>query len=231
MNTVKIENKQELVGFLRAIGTECRFVTVDTETVVENMPQGRNTGRKVASPKTGKPINEKIANPYVGTVKIARRNGFVNADFVTACEKRYAELNGLKPSDVTYTPGEVWYNHCMTGEGKPLCLCEHKKDNNRKYMQFFPIRNLGEPIYVHPTMGRLTPDRVKEMEGWMYADNSPEWKPGIITLAVDSIRTITFRKVRLLNDTASRLAGRLSKWKGVRVSTKAPLPVVAAEPA
>ena len=204
--TVKIENKAELIDFLRTIGTECRFVTVETETPVENMP--------------------KRGNPFWGTVKVARRNGFVNADFVSAVEKRYAELNGLTAADVVYTPGKVWYKHVMTEGGKPLCLCEHQKDPNKKYLQLFPLRNLGETIYLHPTLGKLSKEQVKDMEGRFYKNNSPEWKPRVITLAIDSIRSITFRKVKLLNETASRLAGRLSQWKGVRVSTvKTPIAV------
>lgn len=209
MNTVKIEDKNELIEFLRSIGSECRFVTVETETIVKNMP------------KTG--------NPYWGTVKVAKRNGFVNADFVRAVEKRYAELNGLTPSDVEYTAGTTWYVHCQTENGRPMCLCEHKKDHSKKYLQLFPLRNLGETVYVHPTLGKLSKEQIKDMEGRMYADNSPEWKPGVITLAIDSIRTITFRKVKLLNDTVSRLAGRLAHWKGTRVSTVKPAKVVAAE--
>lgn len=200
MNTVTIENKAELIGFLRGIGTECRFVTLDTETKVENMP------------KTG--------NPYWGTVKVCRRNGFVNASFVQAVQKRYAELHGINPKNVTYTPGEVWYRHCMTGEGKPLCLCEHKKKPEQKYMQIFPLRNLGETIYVHPTLGKLSQAQVKDMESRMYENNSPEWKPAVITLAIDSIRSVTFRQIKLLNDTVSRLADGLARFKGLRVSTR-----------
>lgn len=221
--TVVIENKQELVGFLRTIGTECRFVTVDTETVVD-MPKGRNTGRKIPSPKTGKPINEKEPNPYHGTVKLARRNGFVNADFATAVEKRYAELHGLKPSDVDYTPGTTWYQHCQTADGKPLCLCEHQQDPNRKYMQFFPLRNLGETVYVHPELGKLNAEQIKDMyRNWVPVDTKAEFKPRVITLDMDSIRTVTFRKIRLCNDLATRLAGNLSQWKKTYVSTQPPV--------
>jgi len=204
---ITIEDKAELVGFLRGIGTACRFVTVDTETQVKNMP------------KTG--------NPYWGTVKVCRRNGFINANFVSAVQKRYAKLHGLNPKDVTYTPGEVWYRHCATGEGKPLCLCEHKANPRKKYMQIFPLRNLGETIYVHPTLGKLSRAQVKDMESRMYVSNSPEWKPEVITLAIDSIRSVTFAKVKLTNDTATRLAGGLARFKGLRVSTRQPAAVEA----
>ena len=213
MNTVKIKNKNELIEFLKTIGTETRFITADTETVVE-MNKGRLTGRKVKSPKTGKDINEKEPNPYYGTVKVARRNGFVNANFVKAVEKRYAEMFGLDVKDVEYTPGETHYIHCSTDDGKPLCLCENKKDPNRKYMQFFPLRNLGETVYIHPTLGRLDKNQISDMyKNWVIEKEQEEWKPRVIVLAIDSIRSITFRQVKMLNDTASRIAGRLSKWK------------------
>lgn len=220
--TIRIDNKAELIGFIRSIGNECRFVTVNTETEV-SMPKGKPTGRKVPSPKTGKPINEKTPNPYHGTIKVARRNGFVNANFVTAVEKRFAELSGIPQSDVTYTPGETWYIHCHAEDGSPLCLCEHKTEPERKYMQFFPLRNLGETTYIHPTLGKLTEAQVKDMyANWVPEDENPEWKPRVIVLDMDSIRMITFRKVNMLNDTFSRIAETMSKWKQTKVSTRPP---------
>jgi len=232
---IKIEDRAELIGFLRGIGTECRFVTLDTETVMD-MRKFEDTGRKVLSPKTGKLINEKIPNPYLGTVKVAKRNGLVGVDFVKACERRYAELNGLSVKDVEYTPGDVWYVHCMTQDGKPLALCEGKKPSKRtgkieKYLQYFPLRNLGETAYIHPTIGRLTAEQVKDMYKRFVADDErEEWKPNVITLGIDSIRSITFRKIKLLNETTSRLMGRMTAWKKTRANTARPAPVVAEDP-
>lgn len=229
METIRIENRQELIGFLRTIGTECRFVTADTETVVD-MNKFKLTGRKVVSPKTGNLINEKTPNPYLGTVKIAKRNGFVNANFVRAVIKRYAEMYNLDPKDVEYEAGETHYVHCQTEDGKPLCLCENKKDPNKKYMQFFPLRNFGETIYLHPTLGKLDKNQIADMfQNWVTEREQEEWKPRVIVLAIDSIRSVTFRQIKILNDTASRLAGRLAKWKGTKVSTKSD-PVQAVAP-
>lgn len=225
--TIRIENVQELVGFIRTMGTECRFVTVHTETVMD-MNQSRNTGRKIVSPKSGNLINEKEANPYYGTVKVATRNGFVNCNFVKAVEKRYAELMNIPVSEVEYTPGETHYVHCSTEEGKPLPLCENKKDPTRKYLQFFPLRNLGETTYWLNGK-QLTKDQVNDMyQNWVTEDENPEWKPRVIVLKMDSIRWITFRRVRLLNDTFSRIANTMAKWKRTRVSTK-PSKTVSAE--
>jgi hypothetical protein len=206
--TIKIEDKAELIGFLRGIGTECRFVTLDTETAVRM----RKTG-----------------NPYNGTIKIAKRNGLVGVDFVKACERRYAKLHGLAVKDVEYEAGKVWYVHCQTEDGKPLALCQNKKDNTKKYLQYFPLRNLGTTIYVHPTLGQLTKEQVNDMYArFVPVDDREEWKPDVITLGIDSIRSITFRKIKMLNETVSRLVGRLEAWKNTRVDTR-PAPVVALE--
>lgn len=222
--TIKIEDKAELVGFIRSIGTECRFTTVKTETAVD-MNKFRNTGRKVVSPKSGNLINEKEANPYFGTIKVATRNGFVNANFVKAVEKRYAEIMGVPVVEVEYTPGETHYIHCSTEDGKPLALCENKKDASRKYLQFFPLRNLGETTYWL-NGNRLTNDQVKDMyQNWVAEDENPEWKPRVIILLMDSIRWITFRRVRLLNDTFSRIANTMAKYKQTRISTRRYVPI------
>lgn len=222
--TIKIEDKAELIGFLRSIGTECRFICVTTETEVK-MNMARNTGRKVKSPKTGKLINEKEPNPYYGAIKVARRNGFVNADFVKMVEKRYAAVMGIPVDDVTYTPGGTWYQHCQDENNRPLCLCEHQEDTTRKYLQMFPLRNLGETTYW--LNGRqMTEDKIAKMyRFWITEDENPEWKPRCIVLAIDSIRSITFRKVHLLNETFSRIASTMAHWKATRVSTRRHVPV------
>ena len=226
--TIRITDQSQLADAIIAAGTECMFGVANTETPVE-MRKFNLTGRRIPSPKTGKLINEKALNPYLGTMKVARRNFFVNANFVTACEKRYAELNDLPKESVEYTPGTTHYVHAQTTDGKPLALCHHKEDVNRQYLQVFPLRNLGETIYVHPTMGRLTADQISDMyENWVTEQEREEWKPRVIILKLDSIRSLSLRRVNILNDTVSRLTGRLSRFKGLRVST-APLPVVAIE--
>jgi hypothetical protein len=230
--TIRITDVSQLANAIIAAGVECMFGVADTETPVE-MRKFNLTGRKIPSTARtakGKLINEKVLNPYLGTMKIARRNFFVNANFVTACQKRYAELNGLDPKDIEYTPGETHYIHCQTTDGKPLALCHHKEEPQRQYLQVFPLRNLGETIYVHPTMGRLTAAQVKDIyDNWMTPEEREEWKPRVIILKMDSIRSLSLRRVKILNDTVSRLTGRLARFKGLRVSTAAPLPVVAAE--
>src|ERR1035441_8219616 len=132
--TILIDDPSQLADAIIAAGTECMFGVANTETPVK-MREFNLTGRKVISPKSGKPINEKVPNPYSGTMKIARRNFFINANFATACEKRYADLNGLDKEDVEYTPGETHYVHAQTADGRPLALCHLKTDVTRQYLQ------------------------------------------------------------------------------------------------
>ena len=227
--TIRITDQSQLANAIIAVGVECMFGVADTETPVK-MREYNVTGRKITSPKTGKPINEKVRNPYWGTMKISRRNFFINANFVGACEKRYAELHGLNKKDVEYTPGETHYVHVQTTDGKPLALCHLKTDPQRQYLQIFPLRNLGETIYIHPEMGRLTAAQISDIyDNWVTAEEREEWKPRVIILKMDSIRSLSLRRVKILNDTVSRLTGRLARFKGLKVSTAAPLPVVARE--
>ena len=223
--TIKIEDKSEMIDFLRSIGTECRFITVLTETIVDQN-KTRLTGGHVRSPKTGKIILERQINPYYGAVKVARRNGFVNADFVQMVEKRYATIMGVPVGDVDYTAGGTWYQHCHSEDNKPLCLCEHQKDPSRKYLQMFPLRNLGETTYWLKGQP-MTKDQVNDMyANWVTEDENPEWKPRCIVLAIDSIRCITFRRINLLNETFSRIANTMAKWKQTKVSTRQPRAVM-----
>lgn len=188
-NTVKISHPIELVGFLRSIGTESRFVSLRTETVVKNLRGGKK-------------------NPFSGTVKVCRRNGLVNVNFEKSCERNLTEL-GQDPS--TYQRGEVWYRHEMTEDNKPLPLCVHKTKTEQFYLQYFPYRNLETSYFLNGR--RLTDTEVEQMKSSMYDDNGEEWKPKVITLSVDSIREIKFRKIQMLNHTVSRIQDRINRWK------------------
>jgi len=108
-----------------------------------------------------------------------------------------------------------------------LCLCHHKENVEKKYMQFFPIRNLGETIYLSLALGRLNNEQIKDMyENWVTEQSNKEWKPRVIVLDINSIRSVTFRQIEISNNTVTRLVDRLAQWKGIRVSTA---PVVATE--
>lgn len=208
MNTIVIEDKMEMVGFLRTLGLSTAFISLRTETIVEQR-KFNLTGRKVMSRRTGKPINEKVANPYYGAVKLCRRNGLVNVNFVKAVERRIAEQTGKPLAEVEYKRGQIWYYHATTNDGKPLPLCIHKSDARRFYLQFFPLRNLGQTLYV--LNGKeMSKEQVNDMyANWVTERDENEMKPEVMTLAIDSIRQIKARQITLLNATVSRILDRL----------------------
>ena len=168
MKTISIKNNNELVTFLRVLGTECQFVSLETET-------------KVKMNKTG--------NPFVGTVKVTKRNGLVNVNHEDRVNRRMKEA-GLDPS---YTGGETWYVHETTTDGKVIPLCHSKKDVDAKYLQFFPHRSRGTKYVLN---GReLSSEEVKKMKTFIPEKDWGEFKQPVITLKMDSIRRIKFRKL------------------------------------
>lgn len=187
--TIKIRNPFEMVGFLKGLGTASCFVSMRTETEVKM----RKTG-----------------NPYVGAVKVSRRNGLINVNFRNAVARRCAEMGVHQPE-----PGETWYVHDSTVEGQPLALCYSKHPVKRTgkvepYLQYYPHKTLGRNEYF--LNGRqLSEAEVKEMKTFEYQDNRDERKPTVITLMMDSIRELKVRKVTILNNTISRIVGNIVK--------------------
>lgn len=183
MNTVTFEDKNEMVGFLKTVGTSSSFVSLVTETEVKM----RKTG-----------------NPYVGTVKVVKRTGLINVDFVKSVRRRMAEIQQVAFSETEYTPGKTWYEHLQTAEGKPLPLCVHQKDARRFYLQYYPLRSHGEKYFLN---GReLTAEEVTQMETFITEKEHKPFKPIVITLAIDSIRKMKARNITVLNETIDRLA-------------------------
>lgn len=170
MKTKTIKDNNELVSFLRMLGTECQFVTLVTETEVKM---------------------RKTNNPYVGAVKITRRNGLVNVNHEARVNRRMKEA-GVDPD---YVGGETWYVHETTVEGKSTPLCFSKKNPNQRYLQFFPNRTKGTKYVLN---GReLTTNEVTEMKSFIPEKDWGEFKQPVITLKMDSIRQVKFRKLNL----------------------------------
>ena len=177
-STIQLNNETEMVGYLKSLGTECRFISMLTETEVKM---------------------RKTANPFLANggkvVKVARRNGLVNVNFVGAVERRLAEALGLKPSEVEYEAGTSWYVHVMTDENKPMALCVDKKTGTKHYLQYFPHRNLGTKYFWNGV--EMTPEQITQMKTFEPEQKESEFKPRVITLAMSSIRTLKFRKVEV----------------------------------
>ena len=199
--TIKITDPHTMVDFIRSVGTGCQFVSMKTETEVKM----RKTG-----------------NPFVGAVKVSRRNGLINVNFVESVKRKLTELNGEKTD---YVAGSTWYRHEMTEDGKPLALCVHSKDNQKFYLQYFPNRTLGRNEYF--LNGRkLTAAEVAQMKTFITEKETAEHKPRVITLAMASIRELKARNIKLLNNTADKLAKKMSDFSfTVQPATPATAPV------
>lgn len=178
--TIKISSPLELVGFLRSLGTTSTFISMRTETVVEM---------------------RKTKNPYVGTVKVQKRNGLINVNFVRSVE-RNMEKAGIENPE--YVAGKTWYVHESTEEGKPLPLCIHKKDKNKFYLQYYPHKTIGETTYWLNGK-QLTKEQVSEMQKFVIEDKKDTFKPIVLTFSIDSIRELKARQITILNHTISRL--------------------------
>lgn len=168
VKTITIKDNNELVTFLRILGTECQFVTLETETEVKM----RKTG-----------------NPFVGAVKVTRRNGLVNVNHEARVNRRMAEAG----VEANYEAGETWYLHETTNDGKVTPLCFSKKNPDQKYLQFFPHRTKGTKYVLN---GReLTEEEVTKMKAFIPEKDWGDFKQPVITLKMDSIRAIKFRKL------------------------------------
>lgn len=195
--TVRIKDNNELVGFLRTTGGQSScFISLRTVTPVKM----RKTG-----------------NPFVGAVKVSRRNGLINVDFVSSVERNMKAAGIENPE---YTAGSTWYVHETTEEGKKLALCVHKNDVTKHYLQYFPLKNLSTHYELNGR--RLTAEEVTKMKTFITEDTRNEFKPIVITLAMDSIKEIKLRQVTILTENIERIKSRLTALKNTEVSLTAP---------
>src|ERR1039458_7842653 len=98
----------EVVGFLKANGTKCRFVSLVSETQPRLKP----------------------GCPFKGVLKVSRKRGIINVNFVNSVRRRVAEKIGVEVKEVEYENGEVWYKHLTTVAGKNLPLVVNKKTSH-----------------------------------------------------------------------------------------------------
>lgn len=157
----------EVVGFMKQNGTNCRLVSLVTET----------------QPKL------RLGCPFKGVVKVSRKRGIVNANYNTTVRRRLAKHLGVKLSEVEYNDGEVWYKHLTTADGQMLPLVVNKKvqtpsEATEHYLQYFPTRSSNE--YRLPNGNTVTPEQLKP---W-FANQSekPHFKPTVISIKVANIK-------------------------------------------
>ncbi len=173
-------NEAEMAGFVKANGTDCRFVSMVSQTPVVKIKVG-NPWHVV---KDGKVVGE------CNLFKVSRKIGIINANYNTSVRNRIAEKLDVKLSDVEYVNGNVWYEHLKAGE-KALPLVQHKDETKRKgfYLQYFPQTEKSVNCYK-TAAGEIVPDA--EVKKWAYAESErSEFKPTVIVVALGNIKQLT----------------------------------------
>lgn len=161
---------ESLPEYLRTLGTACRFISMETEVEVDA---------------------RKTNNPFVGATKRSRRNGLVNINYLDGIIRRMKEAGIQEP---TYIPGKIWYIHEHDVNGNALALCQSKKDNTKKYLQYFPFRSYNNTYYHNGI--RLTDKEVEVLKTFINKPASIKpFKRSVITFSMDSILKITFRNI------------------------------------
>lgn len=161
---VSFNSVSAMAEFIRSNGTQCRFVSLLSET----------------EPKLRKDC------PFKGVKKITRTLALVNVDHATACERGIAALLGVDAGSVDYVPGETWYRHEMDANGRSLPLCVHKeKPESGFYLQFFPRRT--ESVYRDSSGNEVSHD---SLAPFFYARKETEWKPQTRVVSLANIREL-----------------------------------------
>jgi len=161
---VTIGSHLEMVGFIKGNGTQCRFVSMVSET----------------EPKL------RAGCPFKGVVKVSRKRGMINANYNTAVRKRIAERLGVEIKDVEYQNGEVWYKHLQTVDGRALPLVVNKKkDNGEFYLQYYPTA--ADNVYIMPNGDTVTKEQI---DPWFYKRDENSFKPCVIAINVSNIKEL-----------------------------------------
>jgi hypothetical protein len=171
---VQVASELEMLGFLKANGTQCRFVGLLTKTPVVKI-------------KVGNPWNAG-KNTESGLYKVSRKGGIINANYNTSVRRRVAEKLGVELKDVEYENGESKYVHLMTDDGKPLPVLVKKSNPNDGvyYLQYFPHKS--KSVYVDEA-GNVVPNAT--VEKWLYAESErPDFKPCVIAPKLANIKEL-----------------------------------------
>ena len=163
---VTISNELEMAGFIKANGTQCRFVSMTSETPVTKI---------------------KVGSPYAGVLKVSQKRGMVNVNYVDSVRRKVSAQFDVPMSAVEYVAGETWYKHVMTDDGKPLPLVEHKEKNDGQYyLQYFPTSSKN--AYQMPDG---TPVSEEALKPYLYKESKRvEFKPTVIVVKLGNIKQL-----------------------------------------
>lgn len=159
---VRLESANAMAEFIRSNGTQCRFVSLVSET----------------EPKLKKSC------PFQGVRKITRTVALVNVDHAAACERGLAKALGV--DSVDYEPGETWYAHETDAKGNTLPLCFHpSKPESGFYLQYFPRRT--ESVYRDASGNEVSH---ADLTSFFYARKEAQGKPRTRVVSLANLREL-----------------------------------------
>jgi len=175
-NVIQIDSPIEMVGFIKSNGTACRFVSILTETIVTNIRKGC---------------------PYEGVIKISKKCGLVNVDYVESVKRKFAASLDEPVKNIDYTAGEIWYKHLTTIDGKSLPIVVNKKtpDNGEFYLQYFPTS--AKSVYQMPNGEPVSEENLKP---YFFKSNKVGYKPVVISVNVKNIKRLSASGVIMQTD-------------------------------
>lgn len=172
---VQITSELEMLGFLKANGTACRFAAVLTRTPVVKIKAGNPWGGGAKSKN--------------GIYKVSRKLGIINANYNTSVRTRIAKILGVNLPEVEYVNGDVWYEHLKTADGKNLPIVQHKdpaKRDGQYYLQYFPQKSTN--AYVDEE-GKPVADCL--VEPWLYKETERSaFKPTVIAVNLRNVHQL-----------------------------------------
>jgi len=163
-----------MVEFLTSIGTASTFVSMDT----------------VTSPKLKKTC------PFKGVVKRATVAGWLNVDYKRKVESNVANALGVKASEVEYTPGDVWFKHLPSDNGKPSPVVVNKTKDDGKFYMFYFHRKTKDAGYFDETGKQVA---YADLQPHFYASSKSEFKPEVRAVCLNNLQKLKARGLIVTN--------------------------------
>lgn len=170
--------EKKILQVILATNRQCRFVSLTTQTEVRM---------------------RKTNNPFLGTQKIAYRNGLVNVHFVKSCNRKLQEMGFA----ANYEAQDVWH--------KPFqdSALRVNPKNGKLYLMFYPFRSRSTLVFQNRT---ITKDLIAP---FLYKQSKPDFKPICCTIALDNIHSLRCNGTTIRQDdqTIAQYFGQLSAWQ------------------
>lgn len=178
--TVKL-TVPEIVGFLKTIGLQSMFLSMETATTFKL--------NKFNRPKEGE---EKKPCPFGKVTKFAARLGWLNIDYKAAVERRISKATGIPAKQIDYELGEVWHKHLLTEDGKatPVLVNKETPEDGKFYIFYFH-RKTTAARYVAENGEPVT---YEQMRPWLPAPSkdNPN-KPPVRSITLNNVRVLKAR--------------------------------------